>query len=296
MKKESKQAFMEVAMMLPAMIILALFMITPFAMSIALSFTNQRMVQGPVKTAVVFFRNYGQIVTDPIFWRSLVNVLWFTLLVIPLQCGGALLLAILLNTQKAFKGVLRTLFFLPFITPMVIVTVIWKTIYQYPNGMMNFVLKSLFFSFQPVDWLGSPNLAMPAIVVLSAWQAYSFQMVIYLGGLQSIPNELYEAAAIDGVTKIQRFRYVTWPSLINTNILIFIITTIQALKLFTQVNVLTQGGPAGSTITPIFYLYDFGFKAQKIGYSSAASVLVFLIVLCVVLAQRHFLKSSEAQT
>jgi multiple sugar transport system permease protein len=271
-------------------------MISPFIMSIGLSFTNQRLVQGPVATSFVFLRNFRQIIADPIFWRSLVNVLWFTLLVIPIQCGTALLLATLLNTQIALKGFLRTIFFLPFITPMVIVTVIWKTLYQYPSGTFNFLLGAIMGeNFRPVDWLGNPHTAMPAIVALSAWQAYSFQMVIFLGGLQGIPSELYEAAEIDGASKAQRFRYVTWPSLSNTNVLIVIITTIQALKLFTQVNILTQGGPAGSTSTPIYYIYDAGFKGQKIGYSAAASILVFAIVLLVVLAQRFLLRHADRQ-
>lgn len=281
-------------MLFPGMAILVVFLIAPFVTSIGLSFTNQRMIQGPVGTMVVFFRNYRQIATDPVFWQGILNVFRFTLMVIPVQCGIALILAIFLNTQSALKGILRAIFFLPFITPMVIVSVIWKTLYQFPNGIFNTLFSTIFGNFfQPVDWLGTASFAMPAIVVLSAWQAYSFQMIIYLGGLQNIPNELYEAAAIDGASKSQQFRFVTWPALLNTNILVLIITTIQAMKLFTQVNILTQGGPAGSTMTPIYYIYDAGFKGQRIGYAAAASVLVFLIVVLVVLVQRFILRNAD---
>ncbi len=283
----SRDVVHEVMMILPALILLFVFLILPFAMSARLSFTNQRLVQGPVATKFVGFRNFQRILTDAEFWQAFWNVIRFSLMVIPIQCGFALLMANLLNRVRVMQGVLRSLFFLPFITPMVIVAVIWQTIYQYPKGVLNAFLEQISFGlFTPVEWLGSEFWAMPAIVLLSAWQAYGFQMTIYLGGLQNIPNEIYEAAKIDGANGLQQFRYVTWPSLLHTNILVLIITTISALKLFTQVNILTRGGPSGRTNTLVHYIYEAGFQGQSIGYSAAASLLLFLFVLGIFLLQR----------
>ena len=173
---------------------------------------------------------------------------------------------------------------------MVIVTVIWKTLYMYPKGVLNVLVQFVSGgAIEPIQWLGNASTAMPAIILLSAWQAYGFQMVIYLGGLQGIPASLYEASEIDGANKIQQFFKITWPSLQSTNVLIIIITTISALKLFTQVNILTQGGPDGATNTLVHYIYEAGFVGQRIGYSAAASVLLFLIVLSIFAIQKLLL-------
>ncbi len=201
-----KQQMHETLMILPAIILLFTFLVLPFIVSIRLSLTNQRLVQGPVATKFILFRNYAQIISDENFWQAFWNVIKFAVMVIPIQCGIALIFATLLNKQQVMKGVLRSLFFLPFITPMVIVTVIWKTLYQYPKGIFNLIIQSISGgALGPVEWLGNVSTAMPAIVLLSAWQAYGFQMVIYLGGLQGIPASLYEASEIDGANKIQQF-------------------------------------------------------------------------------------------
>ena len=286
----NKQRMHETLMILPAIILLFTFLMLPFIVSITLSMTNQRLVQGPVAAKFILFRNYAQIISDRDFWQAFWNVTKFAVLVIPLQCGLALVFATLLNKQQFMKGVLRSLFFLPFITPMVIVTVIWKTLYMYPKGVLNVLVQFVSGgAIEPIQWLGNASTAMPAIILLSAWQAYGFQMVIYLGGLQGIPASLYEASEIDGANKIQQFFKITWPSLQSTNVLIIIITTISALKLFTQVNILTQGGPDGATNTLVHYIYEAGFVGQRIGYSAAASVLLFLIVLSIFAIQKLLL-------
>jgi len=289
-----KEVLQELFMLLPAIILLITFIVIPFGMSVPLSLTNQRLIQGPIATKFVGLRNYIQILSDPDFWQAFRNIFYFTALVLPIQCGIALLIAFFLNKQKQLKKFLRAAFFLPFITPMVIVTVIWSTIYQYPTGILNAIL--VFISngaFTPVDWLGTASAAMPSIVFLSAWQAYGFQMVIYLAGLQNIPDEQYEAADVFGANGWQKFRYVTWPYLRNTNILVLTITTIQALKLFTQVNILTNGGPLGSTNTLVHYSYEAGFISQKIGYSSASSLIMFVLVVMIIFIQRWLLKMNK---
>jgi multiple sugar transport system permease protein len=292
--EQRKELIQEACMLLPAIILLITFIVVPFCMSVPLSLTNQRLIQGPVATKFIWLRNYIQILSDPKFWQAFRNIFYFTILVLPIQCGLSLILAFFLNKQVQLKKFLRAAFFLPYITPMVIVTVIWSTLFQYPSGVINSILMFLTNGgFKPIDWLGNAATAMPAIVFLSAWQAYGFQMVIYLAGLQNIPDEQYEAADVFGANGWQKFRYVTWPYLRNTNILVLTITTIQALKLFTQVNILTNGGPLGATNTLVHYSYEAGFISQKIGYSSASSLIMFILVMGIVFIQRSALKLNK---
>lgn len=285
----------EIFMLLPACILLIIFMVVPFFSAFGLSLTNQKLIPNPMVPAkFVGLRNYIQIFKDVSFWQAFKNVILFTIMVIPLQCGFALLMANALNKVRFLKGFLRSMFFLPYITPMVIVAVIWKSIYQYPDGIANLALKLVTFGMaHSIDWLGNKNSALIAITILSAWQAFGFQMIIYLGALQSIPTSLYEAANIDGANSRQVFWNVTWPGLKETNTLVLIITTIQALKLFTQVNIMTKGGPNGSTNTLVHYIYQSGFMGQKIGYASAASVILFLLILIIFLVQNKLLRGKE---
>lgn len=290
----NKNIRQEIYMVIPAILLLVVFMVIPFFSAFKLSLTNQRLISGPVGTKFIGLRNYIQIFKDPEFWQAFVNILKFAVMVIPLQCGFALLVANWLNKVKYAKGILRSIFFLPYITPMVIVASIWLTIYQYPDGLMNLIVKVLSFGqAKPIEWLGNEKWALPAIVFLSAWQAYGFQMIIYLGGLQNIPDSLYEAAGIDGASSVQQFFHITWPSLRDTNVLVLLVTTIQALKLFTQVNIMTKGGPNGATNTIVNYIYQQGFTAQKIGYASAASVLLFILILVIFLVQNALLNRKE---
>lgn len=292
---KEKNIRQEILMLLPACILLIIFMVVPFFSAFGLSLTNQKLIPNPMVPAkFVGLRNYIQIFKDVSFWQAFKNVILFTIMVIPLQCGFALLMANALNKVRFLKGFLRSMFFLPYITPMVIVAVIWKSIYQYPDGIANLALKLVTFGMaHSIDWLGNKNSALIAITILSAWQAFGFQMIIYLGALQSIPTSLYEAANIDGANSRQVFWHVTWPSLKETNTLVLIITTIQALKLFTQVNIMTKGGPNGSTNTLVHYIYQSGFMGQKIGYASAASVILFLLILIIFLVQNKLLRGKE---
>ena len=159
------------------------------------------------------------------------------------------------------------------------------------QGTLNQIVGFLSFGLvQPIDWLGDPDWAMFSIVLLSAWQAYGFQMIIYLAGLQGIPDELYDAARIDGASALRRFWHVTMPGLRPTHVFVLVITTIQAFKLYTQVAILTQGGPKESTETVVHYMVRAGFEEQKLGYASAVSVILFVIVLLIALLQRKLLR------
>lgn len=291
--KHRRISVTEVAMLTPALLLLITFLIVPFAMSIGLSFTNTPLLPGPIPPKFVWLRNFERIFTSPEFWHALWNVVLFAAMVIPLQCGFALVSAMLLNAQKRAKRLFQALFFLPYITPMVVVCVVWSTMYQFPSGILNSLFAVLTFGlFQPVEWLQNPMTALPAITMLSAWQAYGFQMVIYMAGLQNISPDLYEAAAIDGASGWNRFWKVTWPSLFETNVFILIITTIQALQLFTQVNILTQGGPQDATNTLVHYIYRSGFVIQNVGFASAGSLVLFVLIVSVYAVMSFFTRKN----
>ena len=281
------QIVQELAMLAPACLLTLMFLVAPFAYSFLLSLTNTRLVPRPVPVAFVGLGNYARVLGDPLFWQALWNVTRFALMVLPLQCGTALLVALLLNTKLPFRNLLRGIFFLPAITSMVVVCVIWATLFQYPHGTFNtFIAWASFGYAAPIDWLGNPQSSMPALAMLSAWHAFGFQMIIYLAGLQNIPVELYEVARIDGADVFRRFWYVTMPSLRDTHVFVIVVTTIGAFKLFTQVDLLTGGGPSGSTETIVHYMVAAGFTQQRVGYGSAVAVLLFIIITIISVGQR----------
>ncbi len=219
----------------------------------------------------------------------------FVINVVPLQGGLALLLAILLNRKLRGINIYRTLFFMPVIVSMVVVALLWKFIYDGQNGLLNTILSALTFGiFQPVDWLGSPDTALRSIIAMSVWQAVGFHMVIWLAGLQNIPVIRYEAASIDGANRFQQFRYVTWPGLRNTAVFVFVVITMQAFAVFTQINAMTLGGPLDSTQTVVFQAVQRGYGKQDIAGGSAISVIFFLLVLVVSLVQRYLTRDKEA--
>lgn len=224
--------------------------------------------------------------SDVVFMRSLVNIFYFVVIVVPMQGGLALLLAILVNQKLVGINVFRAIYFTPVVMSMVVVALLWRFIYDGSNGLLNTILTALTFGlFQPVDWIGNPDTAMNAVIAMSIWQAVGFHMVIWLSGLQTIPSSLYEAADIDGAGTWAKFRNVTWPGLRSTAVLVLIIITIQAFQLFTQIDVMTRGGPLDATQTPVFQAVIRGYEQQDISGGSAISVFLFLMVLAISLTQ-----------
>jgi multiple sugar transport system permease protein len=286
-KRDRSRAAQELAMLAPAVILMCLFLILPFLLSFWTAMTNQPLVPRPTPVRFVGINNFIRIFQDDLFWTALWNVTRFTIWIIPVQCGLAFATALLINQKIPFRNLFRGLFFLPALTSMVVVCVIWATLFQYPTGPINQIVGFLSGGLvEPIDWLGDPDWAMFSIVVLSAWQAFGFQMIIYLAGLQGISEELYDAAKIDGAGKWRQFWHVTMPGLRPTHVFVFIITTIQAYKLYTQVAILTQGGPRNTTETVVHYMVRSGYEEQKLGYASAVSVILFVIVLIIALLQR----------
>jgi multiple sugar transport system permease protein len=283
-------------LMAPAVILLILFLVIPFLMAFGLSFTNQRLIPNPrVPTKFIGLSNYSRMLIDETFHRALLNNFLFAVVVVPVQTSLALLLAVLVNQKIRATNLFRTIYFSPVVVPMVVVAVIWTFLYNPGQGTINYFLQAISAShLGPYNWLGNPNLAFPAIMLLSIWQGVGFQMVIYLAGLQEIPDSLYEASSIDGANSIQQFFRVTVPLLRNTHIFVITTTTILAFRLFTQVYVMTHGGPQNATMTTILHVVDQGFTQLNVAYASALTVIFFLIVLAVSLLQRVFLTEERA--
>lgn len=224
---------------------------------------------------------------DVVYVRAMVNTIAFVVVVAPVQAGLALLLALLINQKLRSINVFRTIYFMPVVVSIVVVALLWRFIYSGHNGLLNNIFA--FFTlghFQPIDWLGNTSTALWSILAMSVWQGVGFHMVIWLAGMQTIPEALYEAAEIEGANTWQKFRHVTWPGLRNTAVLILIVITMQAFSLFAQVDVMTKGGPLDSTQSIVFQAVQRGYVKQDIATGSAISVILFLLVLSISLVQR----------
>lgn len=230
---------------------------------------------------------YVVLARDVVFMKALVNTFIFVIVVAPLQGGLALGLALLINQKLRGINIFRAIYFMPVVVSIVVVSLLWRFIYDGQSGLLNNLLRSLTFgAFPSVEWLGQPQTALGAIIVMSIWQAVGFHMVIWLSGLQTISPTLYEAASIEGASKWQVFRYVTWPGLRNTAVLVLVVITMQAFGLFSQIDVMTKGGPLDSTQTIVFQAVQRGYGKQDISGGSTISVILFVIVLSISLIQR----------
>ncbi|KMY52395.1 ABC transporter permease [Peribacillus loiseleuriae] len=272
---------------LPALALLFTFLVLPVILAFIYSFMNYNMLNPDGKT-FTGLENYKRLFQDEVFFTALKNTLYFTVLVVPLQCSVALLLAILVNKKVKVASLGRVFFFSPVVTSMVVVAILWTFLYNVDNGIINNTLNFLGINSQP--FLLSPNQAMNSIIFMSIWQAAGFQMMIFLAGLKEVPDTLYEAAEIDGANAFQKFLHVTLPSIQHVTGFVLIITTIQAFRLFIQPYVMTNGGPSDSTKTLVFMLYENGFQFRDVGYSSAIAVVFFLVVILVSLILKKVLK------
>lgn len=231
---------------------------------------------------------------DVVFMKAIVNTVIFVLVVAPLQGGLALVLALLINQKLRGINIFRAIYFMPVVVSIVVVSLLWRFIYDGQSGLLNNLLGALTFgAFPRIDWLGNPGTALGAIIAMSIWQAVGFHMVIWLSGLQTISPSLYEAAAIEGASKWQTFRYVTWPGLRNTAVLVLIVITMQAFALFAQIDVMTSGGPLDSTQTIVFQAVERGYGKQDISGGSTISVILFVFVLAISLLQRWLTREKK---
>ena len=275
----------------PALAGLGLFILLPFLLAVAVSFTDLRL-GSPLPLEFVGLDQYLGILTDATFHRALANNLLFAAVVVPLQTGLALVLALALNTRLKGMAVYRTLFFMPVVFPLSLVAVVWVLLFAPgPNGTLNAVLSTVTLgAWQPVDFLHHPDLALPAIMATSIWQGMGFQMVVLLAGLQAVPAQLYEAAAIDGAGRWQRFVHITLPQLRNPLVFVVVVTTILTFRVFDQVRIMTRGGPVDASTTVVYEAVQAAFDRAQVARGAAMSVVFFLVVLLITLVQRRLLR------
>ncbi len=277
----------------PALLAIFIFFFLPIAAAFLISFTDFDIYSlGDIsKARFVGFKNYWHLLNNALFWKSLKNTLYFALVGGPLSIATSLSAALMLNSKLIkFKSIFRLAFFTPVVTTLVAVAVVWRFIYHPRFGLMNYFLG--FFGINAIDWLGNPHWAMPALIILAVWKNFGYNMIIFIAGLQNIPEELYEASHIDGASKWQQFWNVTLPLLAPTTLFVSIITAIGYFQFFAEPYVMTQGGPLNSTLSVVLLMYQEGFRWWRMGYSASIAFILFTIILVVTLIQLKLQKSN----
>jgi multiple sugar transport system permease protein len=277
---------------LPFVVLFLVFTAGPVLASLGMSFTDMRSVDTRTPLAVEFvgIENYVELVQDPLFRKVTINTLMYLLLGVPLTMAAALAVAVGLNRVNRLKGVFRVGFYLPVVTSIVAVSVVWKFLLRDNGGAVNEVLG--WVGIEGPAWLDSTRWALPSLVVMAVWRNFGALMVIFLAGLQTIPRELIEAAEVDGASAWSRFRYITVPQLRPVLLFGAVITGIGYLQFFEEAFVMTKGGPLDSTRSVTFYTYDqFGFG--NYGYAAAASYLLFLAIVALTLMQFRLLRTKD---
>jgi multiple sugar transport system permease protein len=282
-KSEARAALL---FLTPAMVLITLFFFVPVFAGLVLSLTDFDLYSiGDLRnTRVVGAANYTSLLENPLFWRALTNTLYFSFVGGPLTIAVALGAALLLNAKLArFKAFFRTIYFAPVVTTIVGVAIVWKYIYHPRVGLLNRLLDAI--GITGPDWLGDPRWAMPALILLAIWRGFGYATVIFLAGLQNVPEELYEAARIDGAGAWRQFLHVTVPQLGPTFVFVGIITAIGFLQVFAEPYVMTpDGGPLNATLTIVMLMYREGFRWWNMGYAAAVAFILFALVLLATIA------------
>lgn len=270
----------------PALAIIGLFFVVPVVAGFVLSLTDFDIyaLADLGNLRFVGLDEYRTLLATPLFWQAQVNTLYFVAVGVPLSIAASLGAALLLESRLArFKGLFRTALFAPVVTTLVAVAVIWRYLLHARYGLIDYGLHLL--GLPAVDWLGDPHWAMPAIIVFAVWKNFGYNMIIFVAGLQTIPEDLYEAARIDGASPLRRFWHVTLPGLAPVVLLVSVLTMAGYLQLFAEPYVMTQGGPGQSTVSVLYFMYEQGFKWWNLGRASAVAFLLFILVLAVTLVQ-----------
>jgi multiple sugar transport system permease protein len=264
----------------PAMVLIGVFFFLPVGASLLLSITDFDLyaVANPSNVRLVGTRNYTELLQNPTFWLALKNTFYFALIGGPLTVATSLGAALLVNAKAVrFKTFFRTIYFLPFVTTLVAVAIVWRYLYHPQYGFLNYALGAV--GIHPVDWLGDPRWAMPAIILLAVWKNFGYNMLIFIAGLQSVPEDLYEAAALDGAGAVRQFWHVTLPNLAPTFFFVGVVTMIGYFQLFAEPYVMTTGGPLGATTSLVLFMYEEGFRWWRLGVAASIAFLLFLIIL-----------------
>ena len=279
----------------PALLVLGVFFLLPVLAALALSLTDYDLyaLADLDNLRFVGLGNYWALLHRPLFWAALGHTLYFVVVGVPLSIGASLGAALLLNSPLArAQAFFRTALFAPVVTTVVATAVVWRYLFNTKYGWINYLLGLV--GIDPVDWLGDPHWAMPAVILFAVWKNFGYNMVILLAGLQAIPGELYEAARIDGASPWRRFRHITWPMLGPTLFLVAILTVAGYFQLFAEPYVMTEGGPLQSTTSVLYLMYDEGFKWWNLGSASAMAFLLFLVTFAVTALMLRVARRREA--
>lgn len=270
----------------PAIGAIVLFFFIPVLMALLISFTDFDIYGLADFSNVRFtgFKNYMLLISDPVFWQAIKNTFYFVVVAGPLSVIVALYAALLLNNKLVrIKAIFRLTYFIPVITTLVAVAIVWRFIYHPRFGILNYILD--FLGISAIDWLGDPFWAMPAIIIMSVWKTFGYNMIIFIAGLQNIPVQLYEAAAIEGAGRWQIFRNITLPMLAPTTLFVSLITMIGMFQIFAEPYVMTNGGPLNQTLSIVLYMYENGFRWWNMGYSAAIAFILFVFLLIFTIIQ-----------
>jgi multiple sugar transport system permease protein len=276
----------------PAAVLISVFFLIPVLASLLLSLTDFDIyaVASLGNARFVGAGNYVRLFHDPVFWKALVNTFYFALVGGPLTVAASLGAALLLSSKLVrWQGFFRTIYFAPFVTTLVAVAIVWKYLYHPQYGLLNFALGKL--GVHRIDWLGDPHWAMPAIIVMSIWKNFGYNMLIFVAALQSVPQELYEAAELDGAGPVKRFWHITVPMLGPALAFVGIVTMIGYFQLFSEPYVMTQGGPLRATTSVVLYMYEEGFRWWRMGFAASIAFVLFVIIAIATLIQRRFTRA-----
>lgn len=271
---------------MPYMLHLSLFFVYPVVFSIILVFHRWDVVT-PME--FVGLKNFIRIFSDEVFLQSIINTGIFLVLHIPLQIILALFFATLLNKQIIARGFFRTLYFLPVVVSGVVVTIIFQQLFSYETGLINQFLHQ--FGINQIPWLVSEYWAMPSIALMATWKNVGLYVILFMGGLQSIPNELYEAAELEGASASQQFFHITFPMLNPTVVTVIVLSVIGGFSLFIEPYVMTGGGPMNSTLSAVLYIYNQAFSFGHMGYAATMGLFFAAIIFTVVQIQRKFVET-----
>lgn len=286
MTDERAQARAAWLLLAPGLVAIGVFFFLPVAAALALSVTDFDIyaIGHPENVRFVGLGNFTRLTGTPVFWTALKNTLYFALVGAPLSVLAALGAALLVNARLVRgKAFFRTALFAPFVTTLVAVAIVWRSLYHPRYGLINAALGAV--GLGPVDWLGDPHWAMPAIILLAVWKNFGYNMLIFIAGLQRIPAELHEAAELDGAGAWTQLRHVTLPLLAPTFVFVGVITAIGYFQLFAEPYVMTQGGPLKSTLSMVLLMYEEGFRWWRLGSAATVAVVLFVIILAATVLQ-----------
>lgn len=278
--------------LLPAAVVLVVFMFGPLAYAAYLSFTDFNALGAPRWVGVA---NYQRLVADPTFWKTLWNTFVYLLGVVPALVVLPLFLAVLVNRALPGVAFFRAAYYLPVVVSMVVAGLMWKWIFA-ENGLLNYVvgLALPWLASQPIAWLSRPDTALAAVMAVTVWKGLGYYMVIYLAGLQTIPQDIYESASIDGASPWQATIRLTVPLLWPSIAFVAIVSSISALKVFTEIYVMTRGGPLDASATVVYYLYQQSFEHLNMGYANAIGMVLFVIILAFSIINLRFFEQGNA--